>query len=245
MLFIEYGAGAGNTINCECLEGVGEVTDQIGFFSALGLGFLHSLEPGHGKGIMGSYLAVSRARLKDVLALGVTSALTHTLMVLALAFALHSAAGAVSTGSGLPRTQFEDWIRLISGILIIAIGVSMFRRALLKRGPAGCCPAHGAALSGPSRPVAGAFLVGISNGLIPCPGALAVILMSINAGNLWQGLWIVIAFGIGGAVSLVLVGLAFARLAAAPRLSSGGLGRLATLTSACLIMVIGFFTLTG
>lgn len=220
------------------------MSGEIGFFTALGLGALHSLEPGHGKGIMGAYLAVSSARLKDVLVLGVTSALTHTSVVLAGAFALHSAASAVSTGSGLPAAQFEAFLRLVSGLLIIVIGLSMFRRAVSAKYPPGCgCPGHRSPGRMPSGPLAGAFLVGFSNGLIPCPGSLAVILMSINAGNLWQGLWIVLAFGVGGAITLVMVGLLFTRLSSMAGFSPGrGPGRLITLASSCLIVTIGLFT---
>ncbi len=215
---------------------------QIGFFTALGLGALHSLEPGHGKGIMGAYLAVSGAELKDVLVLGLTSALTHTLVVLAGAFALHSAASAVSTGSGLPAAQFDGILRLVSGLLIIVIGLSMFRRAVSARHLPGCgCPGHGPPRRMPSGPLAGAFLVGLINGLMPCPGSLAVILMSINAGNLWQGLWIVLAFGVGGAITLVTVGLLFTRLSSMAGFSRG-MGRMVTLASSCLIVTIGLFT---
>ncbi len=223
------------------------MNDQFGFFTALGLGALHSLEPGHGKGIMGSYLAVSRAGLKDVLALGVTSALTHTLLVLAGAFALHSAASAVSTGAGLPAARFEGYLKLVSGFLIMAVGLSMLRRAVSSKPPPACgCPGHAAFRRGSPGPAAGAFLVGLSNGLMPCPGSLAVILMSINTGNLWQGLWIVLAFGLGGAVSLVVVGLLFSRFFSLAGLRTGsGLGRAVTLASSCLIITIGLFTVSS
>lgn len=222
------------------------MTDQIGFFSALGLGALHSLEPGHGKGIMGSYLAVSRSTVRDVLALGITSALTHTAVVLAGGFALHTAAGAVSTGSGIPGAQFQVYLKLVSGILIVAIGLSMFRRVLAAKGAPACgCAAHGSPRRGRPGTGAGAFMVGLSNGLMPCPGSLAVILMSINTGTLWKGLWVVLAFGIGGAISLVMVGLLFARLSHFAGFSSGRGGLVVTLASACLITAIGLFTFAG
>lgn len=222
------------------------MTGQLGFFTALGLGALHSLEPGHGKGIMGAYLSVTRGSIKDVLALGITSALTHTSVVIFLALALHSAAGAVSTNSGLPAAQFEKHLKLVSGILITAIGLSMFRRAFLLKKSSGCgCGGH-SPFHAPSSPIAGAFLVGFSNGLIPCPGSLAVVLMSLSTGNILKGLWIVLAFGIGGAVSLVLVGLIFSRLFSAAGFFSGsGAGRLITLASSCLITAIGLFTASG
>lgn len=222
------------------------MTDQIGFFSALGLGALHSLEPGHGKGIMGSYLAISGSGVREVLTLGITSALTHTSVVLAGAFALHTAAGAAFTGAGLPEASFGGYLGLLSGLMIMAIGIIMFRRALWSNRPRACgCPAHSAPVRRTSGPAAGAFLVGLSNGLIPCPGSLAVILMSISAGNLWKGLWVVLAFGIGGAASLVLVGLVFSRLSRVSGFFSGrGAGRAVALASSVLITAIGVFTVS-
>lgn len=223
------------------------MTGEIGFFAALGLGALHSLEPGHGKGIMGSYLLVYGAGLKDVLTLGATSALTHTLVVLAGSLALHTAAGAVSTASGLPPARFEWYLKLVSGILIMVAGLSMFRRAVSAKPPPGCgCSAHGGPGRRPSGPLAGAFLVGLINGLTPCPGALAVALMSLNTGSLWLGMWVVLAFGIGGAISLVLAGLVFARISSWTGFAGGrGLGRVVAMVSSCLIITIGLVTLTG
>lgn len=223
------------------------MTGIPGFFTALGLGALHSLEPGHGKGIMGSYLAVSRGSLKEILALGITSALIHTSVVLVLALSLHSAAAAVSTGSGLPPARFETYLRMLSGILIITIGVLMLRRAISVKKLSGCsCPGHAAFTPGSSQSAAGAVLVGLGNGLIPCPGALAVVLMSLNSDNLWMGIWIVLGFGIGGALSLVAVGLLFSRLASMAGFAGGsGAGRLVALASSVLITGIGLFTITG
>lgn len=88
-------------------------------------------------------------------------------------------------------------------------------------------------------------MVGVSNGLVPCPGSLAVALMSLGAGNIWSGFWLVLAFGIGGAATLVLVGLLFVRFYSAVGLNSGSrLGRAVSLASSCLITLIGLFTMS-
>ncbi|MFZ5652507.1 MAG: sulfite exporter TauE/SafE family protein, partial [Bacillota bacterium] len=210
----------------------------VSFFTAMGLGALHSLEPGHGKGLMGAYLAVSGGRLRDVLALGFSAAATHTVVVMLLALALHSAAGAVSTGSGVPAVQFERYLQLFSGLMITAIGLFMLRRSISRKHLGSCgCGCHSSPRRRTSSPSAGAFLVGVSNGLVPCPGSLAVALMSLSAGNLWSGFWLVLAFGIGGAATLVLVGLIFVRFYSAAGINSGGrLGRAVSLASSCLIV---------
>jgi ABC-type nickel/cobalt efflux system permease component RcnA len=58
------------------------------------------------------------------------------------------------------------------------------------------------------------LLVGFTNGLIPCPSALAVLLMSLSTGHLFQGLLLVLAFGVGGAAALITVGIIFVKLSA-------------------------------
>ncbi|GBF35653.1 nickel and cobalt efflux transporter rcnA [Desulfocucumis palustris] len=211
-----------------------------GMISALGLGALHALEPGHGKSVMGAYLAVSGSRISDALTLGIASAATHTLVVITLAFLLDNVVGAVSTGNGVPGERFEGYLKMFSGILIVIIGFGMLGR-LRKKAPCGCCH-HGNTLR-PGSSRASALLVGISNGLMPCPGALAVLLMSLSAGKIAKGIWLVLAFGIGGAAALVTVGLVFVKASSLlKKLPGDGTGRGLTLASACLIMTIGFFT---
>ncbi len=210
-----------------------------GIISALGLGALHALEPGHGKSVMGAYLAVSGSRISDALTLGISSAATHTLVVITLAFLLDNAVGAVSTGAGVPGERFEGYLKMFSGILIVIIGFSMLAR--LRKKACGCC--HHSPNIKPRGSRVSALLVGISNGLMPCPGALAVLLMSLSAGKIAKGIWLVLAFGIGGAAALVAVGLVFVKASSLlKRLPGGGTGRGLTLASACLIMTIGFFT---
>lgn len=211
-----------------------------GIISALGLGALHSLEPGHGKGVMGAYLAVSRGGILDALVLGVSSAATHTLVVVALALTLNTAVGAVSTGAGLPSDRYEGYLSLVSGLLIILIGFGMFRRA--RRKVACACGQHGTRVS-TSHSRGGALLVGVSNGLMPCPSAVAVLLMSLSTGKITSGLWLVLAFGVGGAAALVMVGVLFVKASSLlSKVPGGRTGAGLTLASACLIMVIGFFT---
>jgi nickel/cobalt exporter len=86
---------------------------------AVGLGALHSLEPGHGKGVMTAYLISSRARPRDAVFLGFTAAISHTLSILFLAFVATSA-----LQLWLPE-QVEAWLGLISGAIITGIGLRM------------------------------------------------------------------------------------------------------------------------
>ncbi|HEU4963473.1 MAG TPA: sulfite exporter TauE/SafE family protein [Bacilli bacterium] len=92
--------------------------------AALGLGALHALEPGHGKGVMTAYLVSSRARFRDAVLLGFTSAVSHTLSILFLAFLATTAMQYV-----LPE-QVEAWLGLVSGAIITVIGLRMVYQRL-------------------------------------------------------------------------------------------------------------------
>lgn len=211
--------------------------------SAFGIGALHALEPGHGKSIMGAYLVLSRGRAVHAVALGVISAATHTGVIVLLSLAAHGVLGAATGQGNVPQDQVELWLKVVSGLLITGIGLRMaFRRT------GGCdCSGHH------NRPnITGTvewptlILLGITNGLIPCPSALAVLLMSISAGALFSGMVLVVAFGVGGALALVGVGLVLLKLShgAGSIISNRSWGLLANL-SGIIIAAIGFFTCYG
>lgn len=92
--------------------------------AAMGIGALHSLEPGHGKGVMTAYLISSRARLRDAVLLGFTAAAAHTLTIFVLAFVATSA-----LQFGAPETV-EAWVGMVSGAIITLIGLKMVYQRL-------------------------------------------------------------------------------------------------------------------
>jgi len=210
--------------------------------SAFGIGALHALEPGHGKSIMGAYLVLSRGRAVHAVVLGIISAATHTSVIVLLSLAAHGVLGTATGQGGIPTEQMELWLKGISGLLITGIGLRMaFRRT------GGCsCAGHN-----PS-PITGTvewptlILLGITNGLIPCPSALAILLMSISTGAVFSGMVLVVAFGVGGAFALVGVGLVMLKLShgASNVISNRSWGLLANL-SGIIIAGIGFFTCYG
>ena len=184
------------------------------YLSAFGIGALHALEPGHGKSIMGAYLIMSRGRIIDAVALGLTSAATHTLVIITMAITTQFAASQVSTHFSYAE-HMETWLQLFSGILMVIIGMKLF--PIKKKHT--CCNHHAhtpkpatGSVPGQRVTMLDLLLVGFTNGLIPCPSALAVLLMSLSTGQLFQGLLLVLAFGIGGAVALIAVGIVFIKL---------------------------------
>jgi ABC-type nickel/cobalt efflux system permease component RcnA len=82
----------------------------------------HALTPGHGKAIVGAYLIGSRSTPWHAVYLGLTVTLTHTLGVLALGLVALFASRYV-----LPE-QLYPWLTAISGLIVLAMGLWMFRQ---------------------------------------------------------------------------------------------------------------------
>jgi len=88
---------------------------------AVGLGAAHALTPGHGKTIVGAYLVGSRGTARHALFLGLTTTITHTAGVFALGFLVLAASEFV-----LPEKLYP-WLGVLSGLLVIVIGLSILR----------------------------------------------------------------------------------------------------------------------
>ncbi|MFG3382560.1 nickel transporter [Streptomyces sp. NPDC047999] len=103
---------------------------------ALGLGALHALAPGHGKTMMAAAAtAGGRSSLRDVLALGASVTLTHTLGVFAL--------GALITAGSAAAPTVVSWLTVASGVLVALAGALLVRRAWRRRHSQGHAHAHG------------------------------------------------------------------------------------------------------
>ncbi|MEN1969742.1 sulfite exporter TauE/SafE family protein [Lentibacillus sp. N15] len=219
---------------------------------AMGLGALHSLEPGHGKGVITAYLISSRATIKDAVFLGVSTAIAHTLSIIILAFVATSAVQSFLPGG------IVYWIQLISGIVITYLGVKILYRRIRPQivvmekvgygyGYAEPCEHHHGlhhnihiheSPSSPSRLLALGFFIG----LIPCPSALAVLLAAIGAQHISVGLSFVAAFSVGGAITMSMIGLLVVRLGDSIKWMENWrvMGTLALLSSV-LILGLGIF----
>ncbi|WP_217170915.1 sulfite exporter TauE/SafE family protein [Streptomyces sp. AC512_CC834] len=229
---------------------------------AVALGAMHALAPGHGKTLMAATAAArgGRAGLTDVLPLAASVTVTHTLGVVAL--------GLLVTAGSAAAPSVVAWLGVASGILVTLAGASLVRRALRNRGRAhdhdhdhdhkhghhhSHSHSHGPHThTHPTAPtLRGTILLGFAGGLVPSPSAVVVLVGAAALGQAWFGLLLVVAYGVGLALTLTAAGVAVVRLGGGvsrllrrrPRWTSGplaGLVRRATpLGSAFAVVVLG------
>ncbi|MEO7912302.1 MAG: sulfite exporter TauE/SafE family protein [Roseiflexaceae bacterium] len=91
---------------------------------ALLLGAGHALTPGHGKTIVAAYLVGARGTAKHAIFLGITTTVTHTAGVFAIGFVTLWISNYI-----LPE-QLYPWLEFISGMLVVGIGLVLFRGRL-------------------------------------------------------------------------------------------------------------------
>lgn len=213
---------------------------------AVVLGALHALSPGHGKAVVGAYLVGSRGTARHALFLGLTTTITHTAGVFAFGLLVLAAAQFIQPA------QLYPWLGVMSGLMVAAIGLSLFRQrwsALRGRPhthhhhhlPADhhhhpvhpahpgetlptdhhhhhpgdhadhhhhpVHPAHPCEKTPASVTWRSLLALGISGGILPCPSALLLLLSAIALGRVALGLVLIVAFSIGLAGVLTIVGL--------------------------------------
>jgi nickel/cobalt exporter len=194
---------------------------------AVGLGAAHAVAPGHGKTMMAAYLVAEHGSLRQAAAVGLTVTATHTVGVLLLGVVL-------SATSAVAPSQLYPWLGLASGLLVAAVGVGLVRRAW--RGHA---HSHGDShhVHG-DRSGSGSHLqtshgdshhrhphdpaglprlrsllgMGVAGGLAPSPSAVVVLLGGIAIGRPWFGVMLVVAYGLGMALTLTAAGFALVRV---------------------------------
>lgn len=105
---------------------LGPVALLVALLAAFGLGATHALTPGHGKTVVAAYLVGARGTTRHALFLGLTTTITHTAGVFVLGLMTLLLSEFI-----LPE-QLYPWLSVISGILVCAIGVTLFRERLRK-----------------------------------------------------------------------------------------------------------------
>ncbi len=97
----------------------GQTSFLLLFVLAMGLGGLHGLEPGHSKTMMAAFIIAVRGSIGQAVVLGLSAAVSHSLIVWGLA------ALALSSGNALIGEQLEPWLLLISGVVVLLLAAWM------------------------------------------------------------------------------------------------------------------------
>lgn len=90
--------------------------------SAILLGALHGLEPGHSKTMMAAFIVAIRGTVGQAILLGLAATLSHTVVVWAIAL------GGLYLWQGVAADAYEPYLQLASAVIIIGIAVWMLWR---------------------------------------------------------------------------------------------------------------------
>ena len=90
--------------------------------SALLLGALHGLEPGHSKTMMAAFIVAVRGTVWQAILLGLSATASHTLIVWAIGLA------GLYFGRNLDLDSAEPWFQLASAVIIIGVALWMVWR---------------------------------------------------------------------------------------------------------------------
>jgi nickel/cobalt exporter len=218
------------------------VTDTIFYLaSSFWLGAVHAATPGHGKTISAAYIVGARGRPVDALVLGIFVTLSHTsgIIIVGVLATMGSAwlvpqrvEAYLGVGTGLLVIAIGLWMLrtqlALSATAPVADHVHDHEHGGAEHAHDhvhahddlgyhshgwGRRHSHSAALEGANRPRLAILLgLGIAGGLLPDPGALAILLAALASGKDVLGLMTVLVFSIGFASVLVVVGIVAARV---------------------------------
>lgn len=194
--------------------------------SAVVLGALHGLEPGHSKTMMAAFIVAVRGTVAQAVLLGLAATLSHTAVVWAIAML------GLTYGASWGSEASEPYLKLASGILIVCVSLWVMARTAAERRARmghhhhhhhghghhhdhGDEDAHARAHTEDIRAITASgrvtngqiFLFGLTGGLIPCPAAITVLLICLQLKKLTLGIGLVTGFSVGLALTLVASGV--------------------------------------
>lgn len=242
---------------------------------SLALGALHALTPGHGKTVVAAYLVGSRGTSLHAIVLGTVVTLTHTGSVFLLGIITLAASQYILPTTIIPFLEILSGGLIVGlGLYLLWQRFLFWQRSrkpessekkkvlltpMVSRKPLGAVkvqnlPArthhHGDGKMHSHEVPEGItwrslIALGISGGLVPCPDAIAILLVAIAINRIILGLALILLFSFGLAVVLIIIGLLMVN---SRRLFDrfGFLDRLAPfmpIVSAVIVLLLGF-TLT-
>lgn len=246
--------------------------------SAVLLGALHGLEPGHSKTMMAAFIVAVQGTIGQAILLGLAATVSHTVVVWVIAL------GGLYFAHNLAPETVEPYLQLGSAVLIVGIALWMFatihrrnRRIAAAatmivehrhdsqhdhdhgHGHAGSPFDHDDAHDSHAqahaddirRRIVGGTVTngqilafGLTGGLIPCAGAITILLLCLQMSRLALGATLVLGFSIGLAMTLVLAGVVAslgARQVARRWSGLSGMARRAPYASGAITLLIGLY----
>ena len=187
----------------------------IALATSLVLGMVHALSPGHGKAMVAAYLVGTRGRVRDAILLGGIVTSTHVISVIILGLLILLASQFI-----VPQ-RIYPWIGVASGALVAAVGYWMVASRALGLTPGVQSHSHhshnhphdhdhehGHSHVPEGQVTFGSLLaLGIAGGMVPCPSALVVLLLSVAMNRIAFGLAMIFVFSLGLAIVLILIGI--------------------------------------
>lgn len=212
----------------ESMTAVGTERSRTAFLSALLLAFaygvFHTFGPGHGKSVVVSYFVGTGGNIWRGLNMGARIAIVHVLSAMVAVFAFDFA---VRQTTGSAPSDYQA-IRVASYGLIMIIGASMLWHAVSgflseRRGHAvapragDACAHHGqaqgvahhkgCAACAAATSTKGSGWIAASVGLVPCTGALLVMLYGLANDLVMPAVFMVLAISAGMAIAMSAIGV--------------------------------------
>ncbi|OGI19136.1 MAG: hypothetical protein A3B68_08065 [Candidatus Melainabacteria bacterium RIFCSPHIGHO2_02_FULL_34_12] len=174
--------------------------------TALLFGMVHAMEPGHGKSLVATFVLSSKtSKVKDAFLMGFIASVTHTASVYLIGFLGLKFLELIFPGNK------ELFISFIASILIFIIGLYLMWDRIIEplfHHHEHECSAH--TILSKNLKVTSILVVGLTAGLVPCSGGLAVFMTATAVGgihNLLNGFFYVLSFSAGLGLALTLVAL--------------------------------------
>ncbi|MEA1973467.1 MAG: hypothetical protein U9N34_09280, partial [Candidatus Cloacimonadota bacterium] len=196
-------------------------------------GIIHSLGPGHGKVITGSYFLSEKSKIKKGFLAGFSFGFLHAISGLILVAVLFF----LKTRKLQRSTEISMQVQKISLIIIILLGIFLFIKHILELKN-----------DNSNESPKSLFAMILALGIIPCPGSVIVALFSINIGMFWLGILMVLSMAIGMSITISSIGVSMIFFRDVTENLSGKIGSLANKISPIIgilgsLLMIGFATL--